>query len=131
MLRTRSILSPRSSADGLRVSVMSRHTLNDGVTPDSSILPSTIDLHWPFFGPNPKLIGDYLRRDLPWEAFERRYLEQLEQVSLLPHLSKLVELSRCHDITLMCIEHEPEHCHRRLLAEHCKRIDPKLEISIA
>ena len=36
-LYTKSILKPRSSRDGRRISVMSRHTLEDGVTQDKRI----------------------------------------------------------------------------------------------
>jgi len=34
------------------------------------------------------------------------------------------------DITLLCLEDAPDECHRRLLAEECKKINPKLEVEI-
>ncbi len=34
------------------------------------------------------------------------------------------------DITLLCKEDTPEKCHRRLLAEECKILIPKLEVRI-
>ena len=37
MLRTKCIKAPIESEDDLRVSVMSRHTLADGITPDPEI----------------------------------------------------------------------------------------------
>jgi len=37
-LSTGCILSPRQESDGTRISVMSRHTLNDGKTSDERIV---------------------------------------------------------------------------------------------
>ena len=45
MLFTESILSERHPDSGTRISVMSRHTLNDGVTPDPRIIPASYDEH--------------------------------------------------------------------------------------
>ena len=70
MIRTRCILAPKELTDGVRISVMSRHTLNDGVTPDLRITRKLYDIHLPLLAPNPRLIGDYYKRDLPWEDFE-------------------------------------------------------------
>ena len=43
MLYTKSIIKQKSLEDGCRISVMSRHTLNDGITIDSRILPDSFD----------------------------------------------------------------------------------------
>ncbi len=37
MLYTKSILKEKVPSDGIRISVMSRHTLNDGITQDNRI----------------------------------------------------------------------------------------------
>lgn len=128
MLRTKSILTPREDYDGLRISIMSRHTLNDGVTPDSRIQKNSYEEWKKEFAPPLKLIGDYYKRNLPWEKFEERYLEHLK--SIYEKVRKLSEKALSKDITLLCIEDLPEKCHRRLLAEECKRIKPELEILI-
>ena len=75
MIKTKSIILPKEDSDGLRISVMSRHTLNDGVTPDLRIDSRSYDLWMPIFAPTPKLIGDYYKRNLTFEKFEQRYLE--------------------------------------------------------
>ena len=128
MLKTKSILLSRNYSDGTRISIMSRHTLNDGPTSDSRITESSFDKWGKEFAPPQKLIGDYSKRNLPWEEFEKRYLNYLE--TIYQKVKGLSEIALCEDITLLCIEDSPEKCHRRLLAEKCKRIKPRLEILI-
>lgn len=72
ILRTSCILIPRSPIDGIRISVMSRHTLNDGKTPDHRLM-GMFDEHRPELGPAPKLIGDYYR-GLSWAEFAEKIL---------------------------------------------------------
>lgn len=128
MIRTKCILKPKELKDGLRVSVMSRHTLNDGVTKDTRIKPGTFDSWMKIFSPPAKLVGDYYKRGLPFEEFEKRYLEYLR----LPEVSKIVKrfakLALEQDLTLMCIEESPENCHRRLLAEEMQKYEPNLKV---
>jgi len=42
-LHTKSIRSARKESDGLRISIMSRHTLKDGKTPDLEITNASFD----------------------------------------------------------------------------------------
>ena len=110
---------------------MSRHTLPDGETPDPEIVKGqNYTWHWPELGPPPQLVEDYYKRNLPWEEFETRYLEHLRQPEIMSTLRKLLELARTQRAIALCVEPTPEHCHRRLLAEECKRIAPDLEVYI-
>jgi len=65
MIFTESILNEKHSDSGIRISVMSRHTLNDGVTPNPEITSDKYDEHIPKLAPHPKLIGAYYKRELP------------------------------------------------------------------
>jgi uncharacterized protein YeaO (DUF488 family) len=109
---------------------MSRHTLDDGVTPDTRITRDLYDEWLHSLAPTDKLVGDYYKRGLPWEEFEERYLAYLGEGKRPLLLRALGELARVHDITLLCIEETPEFCHRRLLAEECQRLTPGLEIHV-
>jgi len=127
MLKTKPILSEREISDGLRISIMSRHTLNDGITPDLR-LENRFDSHLPIYAPPLKLLGDYYKRSLSWENFEKEYNSYLDSI---PNLIKnLAERAINKNITLMCIEDSPEECHRRLLAERCRLICPSLDILV-
>ncbi len=129
-LLTKCILLPPSPGDGLRVSVMSRHTLNDGVTPDARIGRDAYDSHWKVLAPPPKLIGDYRRRGLSWDGFAARFAEHLQEQAAQAALFRLSRLAVDGDVTLLCIEDGPEKCHRRLLAEACSWLQPELAVRI-
>jgi len=129
-LKTKSIKSPRSVHDGLRISVMSRHTLNDGITPDPEIGSASFDEWWPELAPRPSLIGAYYKRGLLWDVFEKKFRKYLSLPRQKEVLEKLVALSRTSHVTILCIEPTPEHCHRRLIAEICRGMDPLLKVSI-
>ena len=130
MLRTKSILAPKDGADGVLVSIMSRHTLNDGITPHPKINDSSYDMWWPMFAPSDKLLGDYYKRNLPWSSFEQSYLNFLRTFEMQEAVKNIVELAHEMTFTMMCIEESPDYCHRMLLAQECKRYDPSLEVLI-
>lgn len=130
MLKTKSILYDKEDTDGLRISVMSRHTLNDGVTPNLKITNSSYDQWLQILAPPAKLIGDYYKRGLPWEQFEQKYFDYIRSSNLKTEVQKLAEQSLDSVITLLCIEESPEFCHRRLLAEECNRYQSNLVLSV-
>ncbi|MBD3319274.1 DUF488 family protein [Candidatus Woesearchaeota archaeon] len=127
MLYTRCIFHPFDrEQEGVRISVMSRHTLSDGKTRDPRITPATYDLWKPRFAPPDRLVGDWYKRGLLWEDFERRYLDYLGTIEreVFALAANAVEQS----LTVLCIEESPRRCHRRLLAEECQRLIPRLSI---
>lgn len=126
MLFTRCILSDFSGKDGLRISVMSRHTLPDGITPDHRI--QNFDIHIPILGPSARLIGDYYKRELEWGQFEMRYLEEIREGSKLSIVKSLAQTALFFPVTLLCIEETAVQCHRRLLAEECVRYKKGLKL---
>ncbi|MAF99004.1 MAG: hypothetical protein CMH61_00170 [Nanoarchaeota archaeon] len=128
MLYTKCIFKEIELSDGIRISVMSRHTLNDGKTPDPRITPQCFDEWLQELAPPAKLIGDYYKRDLPWEDFERRYTHHLRTQSVSTLVQSLAERATLTDITLLCVEETTERCHRRLLAAECQTYEKSLEI---
>jgi len=127
-LFTKCILHDRQPEDGIRISVMSRHKLSDGKTNDERITQDKFDEHIQEFGPPPKLIGDYYKRGLSWEQFEQRYLKHIRSSAISSKVRTLAGRSLSEDITILCIEDNPQYCHRRLLAEECVRLFPNLII---
>ena len=130
MLRSKPIRSSRGPQDGLRVSVMSRHTLNDGVTPDHSIKPDMFDEWWPTLAPPARLIGDYRKRGLPWSEFEERFAAYLDSPVAGATLEVLVRLALAEDVTVLCTEPEPLQCHRRLIVGRAQLLHPDLRVDI-
>ena len=130
MLKTKSILLPKEGSDGTRISVMSRHTLNDGITPHPQINSSSYDLWLPNLAPPAKLLGDYYKRGLPFEQFKEQYLSYINQHNIQIEVRYIAKKSVDSIITLLCIEESPEHCHRKILAEECKKYRPNLILDI-
>ena len=121
MIKTKCIKDPIEPSDGIRISVMSSHTI-DGIIPDTEITENMYDLHIPELAAPTKLLGDYYKRGLSWSEYETRYLEHIRtlDIKLL-----ILDLIKKYDIiTFLCIESDDSKCHRRLLQEECiKMID--------
>lgn len=130
MLKTKYIIAKAENDDGKRISVMSRHTLNDGITTHPKITSKYFDIHMPELGPPLKLIGDYYKRGLSWERFESGYIQYIKRPDIAVKVQELARDAISSNITLLCIEDLPTHCHRRLLAEECKRYEPDLFLMI-
>tara|TARA_Y100000310_G_scaffold314237_1_gene363412 strand:+ start:2129 stop:2524 length:396 start_codon:yes stop_codon:yes gene_type:complete len=130
MLKTKCILESKEESDGLRISVMSRHTLEDGVTPDLRITSSSYDLRMPSLAPPSQLLRDYYKWGLSWDKFEKKYLEYVNKPWIVNEIKKLASRSLNNDITLLCIEESSEYCHRRLLAEECKKYESSLVLDV-
>lgn len=128
MLYTKSIHKQKSDLDGLRISVMSRHTLDDGITSDQRITPSSYDLWLRMLAPPDKLVGDYYKRRLSFEEYEKKYLAYLSKSDIGIEVEKLSGQALERDITLLCVEESAEKCHRRILAEECQRYHPNLRV---
>jgi uncharacterized protein YeaO (DUF488 family) len=127
-LYTKCILAPKSNDDGLRISVMSRHTLQDGKTPDPRITKESFDEHRPDLAPSPGLVGAFYRNQIAWCSYEERFLEQLKNSQTQRSLRELADMARRGNVTLLCIEATAEYCHRRLLAEECQRLVPGIVV---
>ena len=131
-LYTKCILHDVEERDGKRISVMNRHTLEDGVTPDERITPDRFHIWLQQLSPPSKLVGAYYKGDLSgedqWVEYEKQYLAHIRTPWVQLLVAEIASMAYQSDITLLCIEEEVDQCHRRLLAEECKRINLFLEL---
>jgi uncharacterized protein (DUF488 family) len=51
------------------------------------------------------------------EAFERIFRSQLEEPEAVLDLGEALELAQAKPVCLLCMERDPEHCHRLIVAE--------------
>jgi uncharacterized protein YeaO (DUF488 family) len=107
---------------------MSRHTLNDGITPNTLINKDSYDEWLKILAPSDELVRDYYKRGLGWDLFSIRYLDEIRDEEKGKEVEKLAMRALEEDITLLCIEKIPEKCHRRLLAEECARYLPQIKV---
>lgn len=59
-----------------------------------------------------------------WDGFEKQFLALMTQ----RRAEKSVDRKELADACLLCSEHEPDHCHRRLVAEYLQQAYPDIEI---
>ncbi len=71
-------------------------------------------LHVPDLAPTPDMLHAYRRNALSWEQFEDRFLNLMAQ----RNVERVIDRSLLDRGCLLCSEHEPYHCHRRLVANY-------------
>ena len=70
-------------------------------------------LHLPNLAPTDDILKAYKRKEMPWDEYERRFLDLMELRSIDQKFDRSVFEKGC----LLCSEHHPHHCHRRLVVE--------------
>jgi uncharacterized protein YeaO (DUF488 family) len=120
MLKSKCILAEKSVDDGQRISIMSRHTLNDGKTPDERIWVDSFDMHLSDFWPSPKLVWKYYRNEIDFENYSKEYKESLHPKQ--DAIKKIIEDALIKNITVLCIEESPEFCHRKIFIETAQEL---------
>lgn len=115
--------------DRTRISVISRPTLDDGVTPDERIKKDLTHHEWiKDFAPPPKLVGSYKRGEISWKEYQERYILFLRSPEVTQKVREFAKRCKYEKITLACIEESSDFCHRRLLAEELQQYEPELII---
>ncbi len=128
-LFTKSIFSDKQPSFATHISVMSRHTQNDGITPDVRIKEGESFDEWiKELAPPDKLVGAYYRNELSWDDYEIKYLDYLRTDEISTFVNNFAKRCTKETITLLCSEQSAENCHRRILAEELQRIEPSLQI---
>jgi uncharacterized protein (DUF488 family) len=76
------------------------------------------------FAPTNELLTNYRQKKISWDEYTREYIHLLAT----RNVKEEVDTESLHRCCLLCSEHSPENCHRRLLAEYLKEINPDIEI---
>lgn len=121
------ILNKIEPDDGIRISIMSRHTHDDGKTPRPE-LDGMCNEHHPELGPSPKLIGKWMREEISWQEYATEYRAQMKAATPMGIIRRIVVKARKENVTVLCIDESSKECHRRLLLEICKEISPSLVV---
>ena len=80
--------------------------------------------HVPELAPTQDLLDAYKKRKGSWSEYEERFLDLLRSRAVEHSLDRSVFDMAC----LLCSEHQPEHCHRRLVAEYLQEKWGDIEI---
>ena len=81
-------------------------------------------LHKIDFAPTKELLEKYRKGIITWEEYEPEYLNLLD----IRKVGNTINIADLHQNCLLCSEHTPEKCHRRLLAEYLKARFNNIEI---
>jgi uncharacterized protein (DUF488 family) len=66
------------------------------------------------FAPEREMMSNYRKGNISWQEYEVAYLNLLD----LRKVAHKAAIEKLHRHCLLCSEHSPEFCHRRLLAEY-------------
>ena len=75
--------------------------------------------------PTSDILDAYKKGGMTWDEYERRFNELLQQRAPAEHR----EPSEFDHACLLCSEHMPDQCHRRLVAEYMAAHWPEVQIS--
>jgi len=81
-------------------------------------------IHIPDFAPTQDILDDFKKRKGSWAEYERRFGDLMAKRRIVDTASEVLRDGDC----LLCSEHAPEHCHRRLVAEHVQEHLPNVEV---
>lgn len=73
-------------------------------------------IHAPKLSPTKEILNAYKKSEISWEKYEIEFIKIMSQ----RHIERIFEPSRLNNSCLLCSEHEPKFCHRRLVAEYLK-----------
>ena len=73
-------------------------------------------VHKPILAPTEDILKAYKKKMITWREYEIKYLNLISE----RHIEDLLPPLELDNSCLLCSEAEPNHCHRRLLAEYLK-----------
>ena len=114
VLLSKSIQRKRHENDGIRICIMRR--------PDSK---ADFDIWMPTLAPSHDLLTSYHDKKINWKQFEVRFNREVLGANHA-YVELLADISSNRNVTILCWEKTPEICHRRLVAEACRKINPCL-----
>ena len=71
-------------------------------------------IHIPEWAPTKDILDAYKKNTISWDAYEDRFLNLMARRSIEKSVDRRVLEQGC----LLCSEHEPHHCHRRLVVQY-------------
>ena len=75
--------------------------------------------------PTKAILSLYRSKKLTWNEYETEYLNLLD----IRKIAQKINVENLHQTCLLCSEHKPDNCHRRLLAEYFKQVRNDIQIT--
>lgn len=74
--------------------------------------------------PTKELLSNYRDKTITWAQYETEYINILNNRNILQD----IDFENLNGSCILCSEHRPDRCHRRLLAEYLKKEKKEIEI---
>lgn len=74
-------------------------------------------VHNPDLAPTKDILNSYKKGDISWEAYEDKFLNLMSR----RHIERQIKPELLNHGCLLCSEHEPHFCHRRLVVEYLNK----------
>lgn len=74
-------------------------------------------IHVPDFTPTKEILDPYKKGEMTWALYEDKFLDLMAKRNIERSITPQLLDQGC----LLCSEHEPHQCHRRLVAEYLKK----------
>lgn len=71
-------------------------------------------VHLPELAPTKELLATYQKKKLSWTQYEEEFLNLMAR----RNIEKNIKINDLYDECLLCSEHKPHQCHRRLVLEY-------------
>lgn len=71
-------------------------------------------VHLPELAPTKELLATYQKKKLSWTQYEAEFLNLMAR----RNIEKKIKINDLGDSCLLCSEHKPHQCHRRLVLEY-------------
>lgn len=84
-------------------------------------------VHEPLLAPTQEILDAFKKRKGPWTEYERAFLALMRERRVEEKLDRGLFDGAC----LLCSEHKPHHCHRRLVAEYLAEAWPEPGLDVA
>lgn len=82
-------------------------------------------VHMPSLAPTAAMLDDYRKRRMTWNEYERQFLSLMTK----RNIAEATPRDTIAGSVLLCSEHEPTQCHRRLVAEYFAKHWGNVEIN--
>ena len=82
-------------------------------------------IHMPDWAPTKEILNAYKKKEISWESYEDKFLNLMSK----RHIEKDLSPELIENSCLLCSEHKPHYCHRRLVVEYLNEYtDLKLQV---
>jgi uncharacterized protein (DUF488 family) len=81
--------------------------------------------HIPDFAPTKEILDAYKKKEIDWAGYERHFNNLIKKRKI----ENMISEKDLNNTCLLCSEHTPEQCHRRLVAEYLQNNFANIQIN--